>query len=723
MKHIFFLIIAVSFSLVTVQQVYATHYDDIGIDDSFWWREWDEYDDASVNATVFGKLELPYDSDRYYWNMQHNSTHLGVLMFGKTFNQADIYNNTSGNVVSWEMDNDVSTGNACCWDMAIMEGTYNPGSTSEPGGFPPNANYGVVGGGGSCNTNPSSDWRFANGNVPCLATSGVSNDFDNIIGGGSFHNSINPYAGWSDNTPGTGAGQFVSTSTITNTEWIASVGQGGSGTITIIWFVTISDLTSTDHLIAPIQFKITNTDFGTLQWDFPDTESELDEYILFGGSAEDYIQLTGTEADYGFFFSHDPDVPAAPTNLFAVIDTSDIDLSWTAPVFQGYSPIIGYKIERESPIGGGFSTLVTNTGSTATTYSDTSIVVGTEYNYRVRTLNTYGESLPSNESKDGVPSVDVEDPNPNVTCPESQTEFLLEASVIGVTSVTLCWNGQNLPQANLIGYQGNSTTPWGNPLTIITGFNNTGTPSSTTKKVSNLSPATQYSFRVQAWQNGSMNNVTNIVNVTTLPNTFNIDDLNFGGETNLLDFDWEFARVPLSGNMTSLLVNYPASFNATCVFNFKFNPGASQTFSNISTVPITSAGGDARQLANFTLQDPDNEVIHVICNDEDSDSEGRFVLYQSSYPLLQQIAGFRAGDYGTAGNFGIFDFITMVVVLISMIGFNRVNSAVGGVFSIIVIGVASWFGFIQWYSGALMGAVVAIVTLAIFMHHRDDVTN
>ena len=61
--------------------------------------------------------------------------------------------------------------------------------------------------------------------------------------------------------------------------------------------------------------------------------------------------------------------PSKVTDLNAVASSSSqIDLSWTAPN-QGGSAITGYEIERKSGPGG-WSTIITNTGSSNTAYSD-----------------------------------------------------------------------------------------------------------------------------------------------------------------------------------------------------------------------------------------------------------------------------------------------------------------------------------------------------------------
>ncbi|HXU95642.1 MAG TPA: fibronectin type III domain-containing protein, partial [Candidatus Nitrosotalea sp.] len=62
-----------------------------------------------------------------------------------------------------------------------------------------------------------------------------------------------------------------------------------------------------------------------------------------------------------------------PTNLAAhAVSTSQINLSWSQPENLGNLVLTGYKIER-SVNGGPWSTIVSNTGSTGTTYSDTGL--------------------------------------------------------------------------------------------------------------------------------------------------------------------------------------------------------------------------------------------------------------------------------------------------------------------------------------------------------------
>ena len=114
------------------------------------------------------------------------------------------------------------------------------------------------------------------------------------------------------------------------------------------------------------------------------------------GTWADDVWAAGTWADLG-----PTTAPGVPTGLVAVAGSATrINLSWVAPVDDGGSPITGYLIESESPTGNGFSTLVADTGTTLTLYSDTGLANTTEWNYRVSAINAVGTSSPSNESAD-----------------------------------------------------------------------------------------------------------------------------------------------------------------------------------------------------------------------------------------------------------------------------------------------------------------------------------
>jgi len=116
-------------------------------------------------------------------------------------------------------------------------------------------------------------------------------------------------------------------------------------------------------------------------------------------TSEDSSGNSASSADRTFTTTSPATVPDASTALSATaISDSQIDLSWTAPLNDGGSSITGYQIERASPVGGIFSVIVANTGSTATSYSDAGLSPSTQYNYRASAINSVGTGPASNEA-------------------------------------------------------------------------------------------------------------------------------------------------------------------------------------------------------------------------------------------------------------------------------------------------------------------------------------
>ena len=94
----------------------------------------------------------------------------------------------------------------------------------------------------------------------------------------------------------------------------------------------------------------------------------------------------------------------APSNLEALVYgevtlgeegvTTKVRLTWDVPA-EGVEWIRGYEIQRAT-CDGGFTTLVADTGSTGTAYTDVSVTPGESYTYRVRARRPQGVSLTSN---------------------------------------------------------------------------------------------------------------------------------------------------------------------------------------------------------------------------------------------------------------------------------------------------------------------------------------
>ena len=94
----------------------------------------------------------------------------------------------------------------------------------------------------------------------------------------------------------------------------------------------------------------------------------------------------------------------APSNLLALVYvevevgqegvTTQVKLTWDAPA-DGAEWVRGYEVQRAT-CDGEFTTLVADTGSTATAYTDASAEAGEAYTYRVRARRPQGLSLTSN---------------------------------------------------------------------------------------------------------------------------------------------------------------------------------------------------------------------------------------------------------------------------------------------------------------------------------------
>ena len=88
--------------------------------------------------------------------------------------------------------------------------------------------------------------------------------------------------------------------------------------------------------------------------------------------------------------------PPAPANLTAVVNPDgSVTLTWDAPDDDS---VTGYLILRRRPYEGEKTLMVyvENTGSTATTFTDTDVTAGTQHVYRVKAINDAGAGAQSN---------------------------------------------------------------------------------------------------------------------------------------------------------------------------------------------------------------------------------------------------------------------------------------------------------------------------------------
>lgn len=92
--------------------------------------------------------------------------------------------------------------------------------------------------------------------------------------------------------------------------------------------------------------------------------------------------------------------PDAPTNVSGVVGAgTSIDVSWDAPADDGGSPITGYRVERDAQTGpGGWIEVTADTGSSSTTFNDSTVSSGESYRYRISAINALGTGPVSSQS-------------------------------------------------------------------------------------------------------------------------------------------------------------------------------------------------------------------------------------------------------------------------------------------------------------------------------------
>jgi titin len=140
----------------------------------------------------------------------------------------------------------------------------------------------------------------------------------------------------------------------------------------------------------------------------------------------------------------DATVPSAPTGISAsAVSPTQVNLFWNAP--SGFT-ITNYKIEYK--VGGGsYTTLVTTTGTTATStnYSHTGLTTGIQYSYKIYAINSIGMSVASVEVS-AIPSTSSVGSLPG-------SPIGLVATPISPTQTNLSWNAPSNGGYPITGYR------------------------------------------------------------------------------------------------------------------------------------------------------------------------------------------------------------------------------------------------------------------------------
>jgi len=398
-------------------------------------------------------------------------------------------------------------------------------------------------------------------------------------------------------------------------------------------------------------------------------------------------------------------VPTAPALTYGVTGTTSF--TWTAPASD--ATVTSYNIFRDS-------VLLTNVSSATLSHTDwTLITFGQSYTYKVQAVSILGNGTFSNNI---------------VILPETEITGMIAQGITG-TGAVIDWDAPAY-------YQGNLTyNVW-----YVTPAITTGTPTvsagTTLNTYSNFAPQldydTSYTFGVTITSPLGNSGFSNLVTLTTNvdgsivsadPTTggmawFDIDSVN-EDSLNVIEFQRETQVI--SGVPTDTLqVAYPSWWDdMTCNVDYKFAQKTEQYVEGTDMTSVVNANNADQQVIGFQFQDVDNEVIEVQCapqqSSEGDEGSGVFVITQNNLstglpdiPMVTQITNFSNGSYGTDGDFGALNIVGLFAILISMVGFNRVNPIVGVFLSASLIFALSYFGIIS-----IPIALITVLALVIFL--------
>ena len=384
----------------------------------------------------------------------------------------------------------------------------------------------------------------------------------------------------------------------------------------------------------------------------------------------------------------------APVLTASAESASQIDLDWTA---TSMTNVNGYRIQRETPINTGWGAMVSNTTNTNLYYNNTGLTTNIIYNYRVYSLNGTGISNASNEY--------------------DMTTFHLPDAVDDLTgtasdfsTVDLSWTAPTSYAPEITGYRINYTTPEGDPQTIVTPDPYTTTASAT---IFNLVVGDIYSFRVAPITIHGTNASGNIFNITT-STTYTLGNLTTPDQTNTEDFSIFFERDDINATSLFLNVTYSDTYDLNCNFAYQL-ARTNDTYANLTSTVVDADNVES----SFLFVNATGDIIHVRCWDVITDDEAMYVLTITDFPFLDQISNMRNGTYGTYFQIGAIDGVTLMIVVLAMIGFNRTNPMLGIVFMVITIGVLSFFEIIT-YPIVMYPALALLLVWAFISTRKDD---
>lgn len=396
------------------------------------------------------------------------------------------------------------------------------------------------------------------------------------------------------------------------------------------------------------------------------------------------------------------------THIYSLVEVSSVPTHFKAysiygtraPVFDLTYPSVGYALT---------TTMLDN----FLVYTNDLVPSTTPYTVNILDVNTItgyrSITIPSEAANTKAGFIFFDGPDlfalDNSASPNVIYDYVVPEQIDAVTALTSSSDSPNeialrwtppyyFPPDIFSGYQVNYTSPFGNPLTCLTppgrvACSGTG-DARTSTTVNNLEINFDYSFRVSVIsQTGQTNATGTITNTTTLSN-ITPGNLNVTGtNTDRVPFIWNREEI---GDITTVTLLFDRTMQLECYYDTKLNRAKANLPINPGpSNPADNCPGCSK--TQFQFLNATNDIVTIHCKDTlNPNLESKYLIPQQTFLLQEQIQKFRAGEYGTDGSFGALDMVSLVVVILAMIGFNRANEGIGLIMSMVIIGLMTLLG-------------------------------
>ena len=142
-----------------------------------------------------------------------------------------------------------------------------------------------------------------------------------------------------------------------------------------------------------VPIEVYNHTTFSYYFDWVDNTALPDVNYFYTIKVEGMYGLSNASNEASSFMSPTGDVPDPVTTIGATGQAGSIAVSWDSPVYQGTALLLRYDLERNDSSGGWDTVLYNFLDSVGTSeYTDTYVIPGVTYTYRVLASNEYGDA-------------------------------------------------------------------------------------------------------------------------------------------------------------------------------------------------------------------------------------------------------------------------------------------------------------------------------------------